>query len=63
MFSRKLTDKCKESRRKEFEDYLNKLVTEYAPLTRENFYFAFVFLELPIQVYKNWYLYTELYSD
>ena len=63
MFQRELREQCKERRREEFEVYLNRLVTEDAPLTRENYYFAFVFLELPIEVYKSWYLYTQRYSD
>ena len=63
VFSRELTDSAKENRRKEFETYLQSLVTRDAMLTRENYYFAFVFLELPLSVYKNWYLYSERYSN
>ena len=37
------------------------MVTTDAKLTRESYYFAFVFLELPLSVYKNWYLYSERY--
>ena len=61
LFSRELTESAKENRRKEFESYLQALVTKDVKLTRESYYFAFVFLELPLSVYKNWYLYSERY--
>ena len=32
-------------------------------LARESFYLAFKFLELPMNVFKNWYLYRLIDSD
>ena len=63
VFSRELTESAKENRRKEFETYLRSIVLDNAMLTQENYYLAFVFLELPLSVYKNWYIYSERYSS
>ena len=55
LFSRELSSSAKEGRRQEFEEYLQKVVD--CDIARENYFLAFHFLELPIKVFKQWYIY------
>ena len=61
IFQRELPDKEKEKRRRELEKYLQKVLE--CMYIRENYILAFKFLELPIRVFKNWYLYQETDCD
>ena len=61
LFQRELPKKEKDKRRLEFQEYLQQVLD--CGLVRENFELIFNFLQLPMCVYKNWYLYRETDSD
>jgi hypothetical protein len=61
MITRELSNSAKENRRKAFQVYLRKVLIHQ--MTKENYYLIITFLELPLQIYKEWYIHCEMLNE
>lgn len=60
LFQRQLKKSAQENRRREFQNYLRSLLK--CELVRENYHLFVDFLELPLTMYRDWYVHSFVMS-